>query len=121
MRRRVLLGALLVSAGAQAQPRHWLVGRWEGAATGAGGSEGPGRVLLVEAVEADGRVRGSFANTGGGQRTTAITLQGQAVTIVTGQGNTIPLTRVGNDRLEGEYTSTSGRGRRVTVGLTRQG
>lgn len=120
MRRRIVLAASLVPFAAQAQ-RHWLVGRWEGEAQGAGGSEGPGRMLVVDSVGADGKVTGAFSNKGGGQRTTNITLQGDAVRIISGNGNDMTLRRTSADVLEGEYQSTSGRARRVTVSLKRVG
>jgi hypothetical protein len=126
VRRRLILAAASLYPFAVLAQRHWLIGRWEGEVQGAGGSggggpEGPGRVLVVDSVGADGKVTGVFSSRGGGQRTTNITLQGETVRIVSGAGNDITLRRTAANKLEGDYVSTSGRGRRVSVTLTRSG
>jgi endonuclease YncB( thermonuclease family) len=91
-------------------PLHWLVGRWEGDVARLRDARfGPHRILLIHAVDAQGRVTGDWA----GDRNlppspAVIALDGDVVTVTNVLGTTVTLRQVGIDRLEGSFNVPNG-------------
>lgn len=102
--------------------RHWLVGTWQGTVRGLPSDRGNERTLTVDAVAADGTVRGGW--TSDPQRTLGrnakIKLEGDTVHVRTQENHTVTLKRHGDGRLEGSFVSTGGANRSYPVELTRR-
>ena len=115
-RRRVLVGIMVTAATAgtaRAQDSRWLVGTWQGSIIGLSGNNA--RTLRVRSVAPDGAVAASWA----GEEVQAAFRNGE-LSLTTGAGNPVTLTRSTDGKLEGFFTTNRGQGRRYSVVLEKR-
>lgn len=116
-RRHILGGIVMASAmagTARAQDGAWLVGTWQGAIIGLSGNNA--RTLRVRSVAPDGAVAANW----GGEEVQASFRDG-TLSLTTGPGNPVTLSRSADGKLEGFFTTNRGVGRRYSVVLEKRG
>ena len=117
LRRRELTGALILVGAfvgkAYGQDAQWLVGTWRGSIIGLAGNNS--RTLRVRSVAPDGSVAANW----GGEDVQGTFRNGE-LSLRTGPGNPVTLTRTAPGTLSGTFVTAQGTGRRYSVLLERQ-
>ena len=102
-------GALLADAtnGMAQDSKHSLVGKWAGDLENFSGASGTARELIIQEVNPDGGVTGSWGSPGRPARTTG-KATADAASLVVSTGSTVEITRRSKTELLGRFHTSAG-------------